>query len=332
MAENETALTMIEAINRALGEAMSGDEAVTVLGEDVARSGGVFRATAGLLDDFGEVRVIDTPLAESAIAGVSIGMAMNGLRPVAEMQFSGFSYYALAQIENRATRMRWRTRGGLSVPMVIRMPFGAGVHALEHHSESREVFFAHMPGLKTVIPASPGRARALLHAAIRDPDPVIVMEPKALYRSFREIVPDEPDEPDGAEIGRARVMRRGGDLTMVSYGAMLRRTLEAGEALSQDGIDAEVIDLETIAPLDADRITASVGKTGRLMIVNEAPPSYGAAGEIALQIIEAEFYALRVPIRRICGWDVPVPHFAREQDYLPSVARITAAAREMVAN
>lgn len=327
MTEDARPPTMIDAINRALHEAMDTDEAVAVIGEDVGVNGGVFRATEGLLERFGDGRVIDSPLAESGIVGFSVGLAMNGLKPVAEMQFSGFSYYALAQIENHATRMRWRTRGAQSVPLVIRMPYGAGVRALEHHSESREVFFAHMPGLKTVIPATPARAHALLRAAIQDPDPVVVMEPKAVYRAIREDIEDA-DGP--AEIGRARVVRTGDALTVVSYGAMLHRALEAAEALQADGIDAEVIDVETIAPLDADRIAASVEKTGHLLIVNEAPPSFGPAGEIAMRVMEEAFYSLRRPIRRVCGWDVHVPFFAREQAYLPSAERIANTARDMI--
>ncbi|SDD46263.1 alpha-ketoacid dehydrogenase subunit beta [Ruegeria marina] len=327
MAEKkDRAPTMVDAINRALHEAMDSDETIVVIGEDVGTNGGVFRVTAGLKEQFGKDRVIDAPLAESGIIGFSIGMAMNGLKPVAEMQFSGFSYYALAQIENHAARMRWRTRGAHSVPMVIRMPYGAGVRALEHHSESREAFFAHIPGLKIVIPATPARAYALTHAAIRDPDPVIVMEPKAVYRTIREDI----DGIEPAEIGVSRTVREGGDLTIVSYGAMLHRALEAAESLAADGIDTDVIDVETISPLDAAPIAASVEKTGRLLIVNEAPPSFGPAGEIAMRVMEESFYSLHCPIRRICGWDIHVPFFAREQAYLPSVDRIVRAARDMI--
>lgn len=327
MAETEDkAPTMVDAINRALHEGMEDDDSVMVIGEDVGTNGGVFRVTEGLAERFGKARVIDAPLAESGIIGFSIGMAMNGFRPVAEMQFSGFSYYALAQIENHASRMRWRTRGAHGVPMVIRMPYGAGVRALEHHSESREAFFAHMPGLKTVIPATPARAYALTRAAIRDPDPVIVMEPKAVYRAIREDI----DDTSPAEIGVSRPVRDGGALTIVSYGAMLHRVLEAAETLASDEIDAAVIDVETISPLDAAPIVASVKKTGRLLIVNEAPPSFGPAGEIAMRVVEESFYSLRHPIRRVCGWDVHVPFFAREQAYLPSVDRIVRTARAMM--
>jgi pyruvate dehydrogenase E1 component beta subunit len=267
-------------------------------------------------------------VAESGIIGVSLGMAMNGLRPIAEMQFSGFSYMGLAQVENHVSRIRWRTRGRFSAPMVIRMPYGAGVHALEHHSESREVFYAHMPGLKTVIPATPARARALLHAAVQDPDPVVFMEPKAVYRAGREEVP-ETAEP--AELGRARTAREGDAATIVSWGAMLSRALEAAEtAAEEDGVEAEVLDLETIAPIDAEAIAASVSRTGRLLVVDEAPRSYGPAGEIVMRAAEGDFYALRAAPRRVTGWDVHVPYFAREQAYLPDAGRITRALRAVV--
>ena len=327
MAEKDKGLNMVEAINRALHDAMEADETVVTLGEDVGVDGGVFRVTEGLIDAFGQERVIDTPLAESGIAGVAIGMAINGLKPIPEMQFSGFSYYALAQIENHASRIRWRTRGAHGVPMVVRMPYGAGVRALEHHSESREVFYGHMPGLKTVIPATPRRAAALLRAAIEDPDPVIFMEPKAVYRAFREQM---PDEPEAAEIGKARTVREGGDITIVSWGAMLHRALEAAEKLAEDGAEAEVIDLETIAPIDGEAIAASVRRTGRLLIVNEAPISYGPAGEVAMRAVEGAFFSLTAPIRRVVGWDVHVPYFAREQEYLPGVSRVVNAARDLL--
>ena len=321
-------LTMVEAINLALREAMAQDDDVVVIGEDVGVDGGVFRVTDGLIDEFGDERVIDAVLAESVIIGASVGMAINGLKPVAEMQFSGFSYHAFAQIENHVARMRWRTRGAHTVPMVIRMPYGAGVRALEHHSESREVFYAHMPGLKTVIPASPARARTLLRAAIDDPDPVIFMEPKAAYRAFREEV---PGDPENAEIGRARIVREGSDLTIISYGAMLHRAMEAAETLSgDDNLEAEVIDLETLNPIDGETIASSVRRTGRAVIVNEAPLSYGPAGEIAMRIIEGAFFSLTAPIRRVTGWDVHVPFFAREQIYLPDASRIAREARDLM--
>lgn len=317
--------TMIEALNLALHQAMSEDDTVVVLGEDVGVDGGVFRVTEGLLDEFGDRRVIDTPLAESAIVGTSVGMGIHGLRPVCEIQFSGFSYYAMHQLESHAARMRWRSQGRFTVPMVLRMPYGAGVRALEHHSESNEAWFAHTPGLKTVIPSGPRVARGLLASAIRDPDPVIFMEPKQIYRAFREEVPDEDET---VPIGESRVVREGDDITLIAYGAMMQPTLEAAEQLADDGVEAEVIDVLTIAPLDESTFTESVRRTGRAVIVHEAKRSFGPAGEIAFRIIEQSFWWLRAPIRRVTGHDVVVPLFAREQAYLPDADRIVRAARE----
>jgi len=317
-------LTMVEAINRALGEAMEADERVLVLGQDVGVDGGVFRVTDGLLDRFGESRSVDTPLAESAIVGASIGMAVAGLRPVCEMQFSGFSYFGFHQLESHAARLRWRTRGGLQVPLVVRMPYGAGVRALEHHSESREIYYAHTPGLRVVVPSGPRQARALLRSAIDDPDPVVFFEPKLLYRSLREEVPDEPERQP---LDRARIPRRGDDLTLVAYGAMLPRTLDAAAELAEDGVECEVVDLVTLAPLDGDAVITSVRKTGRAVVVHEAHRSYGPAAEIVARLNEQAFYALRAPVQRVTGHDVPVPYFAREHDYLPDVPRIVEAAR-----
>ena len=316
---------MIQAINFALEQEMERDKNVLVLGEDVGVNGGVFRATEGLLDKFGEKRVMDTPLAESSIAGVSIGMAVSGLKPVAEMQFSGFSYLAFHQLESHAARLRWRSQGGLHVPLVVRMPYGGGVRALEHHSESREAYFAHTPGLKMVIPSGPRTARALLASAIRDPDPVIFFEPKAIYRAFREEVPEEEDL---LPIGKARVVREGKDLTLISYGAMLRRTLEAAEQLDEEGVESEVIDLLSISPLDHETFAESVRKTGRAVIVHEAPRSFGPGAEIAARLMEKSFWYLEAPVRRVAGYDTIMPLLAYEQDYLPSVERILQAARE----
>jgi pyruvate dehydrogenase E1 component beta subunit len=318
-------LTMVEAINLALRQEMAKDDRVIVLGEDVGVDGGVFRVTEGLLQRFGEERVIDTPLAESAIVGFSIGMALYGLRPVCEMQFSGFSYLAMQQLESHAARFRWRTRGRYTVPLVVRMPYGGGVRALEHHSESREAYYAHTPGLKMVIPSTPRTARALLVSAIRDPDPVIFFEPKLLYRAFRE---DVPEAEETLPIGESRIVRSGNDLTMISYGAMVRRTVEAAEQLAQeDGVEAEVIDLLTLSPLDDARFTASARKTGRVVIVHEAPRSFGPAAEIIARLVEKAFFFLQAPIQRVTGFDTPFPYFAREQFYLPSVTRILHAAR-----
>lgn len=316
---------MIDAINLALSQEMEQDDSVIVLGEDVGVDEGVFRVTKGLLDRFGEQRVIDTPLAESGIVGFSIGMALYGLKPVCEMQFSGFSYLALHQLESHAARLRWRSRGRYTVPLVVRMPYGGGVRALEHHSESREAYFAHTPGLKMVIPSSPRSARALLVSAIRDPDPVVFFESKLLYRAFREDVP-EADEP--LAIGQSRIVREGDDLTLISYGAMLRRTLEAAEQLAEeDGVEAEVIDLLTISPLDEEPCVASARKTGRVVIVHEASRSFGPGAEIVARLVEKAFFYLEAPIQRVTGFDVIFPYFAREQAYLPDVARILHGAR-----
>jgi pyruvate dehydrogenase E1 component beta subunit len=297
-----------------------------VLGEDVGVSGGVFRVSEGLQERFGEQRVLDTPLAESAIVSTSVGMAMHGYRPVCEIQFSGFSYFAMHQLEGHAARMRWRSRGRFTVPMVVRMPYGAGVKALEHHSESREAWFGSIPGLKMVIPSGPRTARRLLSSAIRDPDPVVFFEPKASYRAFREEVPDDPEDP--LPIGQAEVVREGDDLTLISYGAMLPRALQAADQLAdEDGAELEVIDLLTISPLDDTVFTESVRKTGRVLIVHEAQRSFGPAGEIAFRILERSFWWLEAPIRRVTGFDIPVPYFAREQNYLPDASRIVRAAR-----
>lgn len=318
--------TMVEAINLALHQEMEKDERVLVLGQDVGVDEGIFRVTAGLLDRFGADRVVDTPLAESAIVGASIGMAIYGLRPVCETQFSGFSYLAFHQLESHAARMRWRSQGRYTVPMVLHTPYGAGVRALEHHSESREAYYAHTPGLKIVIPSGPRNARALLVSAIRDPDPVIFFEPKALYRAFREEVPDEEETH---RIGASRIVREGSDITFVAYGAMLRRTVEAAEMLEEnDGASVEIVDLLTISPLDDTLFSESARKTGRVVVVHEAPRSFGPGAEIVARLVERSFLYLEAPVRRVTGYDIVTPLFAREQDYLPDAGRIVAAARE----
>ncbi|NMT64254.1 alpha-ketoacid dehydrogenase subunit beta [Marinobacter orientalis] len=323
-------LTMVQAINLALEQEMEKDDSVHVLGEDVGVDGGVFRVTDGLLKKFGEDRVMDTPLAESAIVGMSVGMAIAGLKPVCELQFSGFSYFAFHQLEGQAARMRWRTRGRYNVPMVCRIPYGGGVRALEHHSESREAYYAHTPGLKMVIPSGPRNARALLVSAMRDPDPVIFFEGKAIYRAFREEVPDEEET---IPLGESQIAREGGDLTMITYGAMTHRTLEAAEKLAEeDGIEAEVIDLLSISPLDDEKLSESVRKTGRVVIVHEAHRSFGPGAEIIARINEKSFYYLEAPIQRVTGYDVITPYFAREQDYIPDVARIITGARQAMAD
>jgi pyruvate dehydrogenase E1 component beta subunit len=319
-------MTMVQAINLALRQEMKKDDRVILLGEDVGIDGGVFRVTDGLMEEFGKERVIDTPLAESMIAGVSIGMAVYGLRPVAEIQFSGFSYLTIQQMESHAARLRWRSNGGQHVPMVLRMPYGGGVRALEHHSESKEVYYAHTPGLKMVIPSGPRNARALLVSAIRDPDPVVFYEAKAIYRAFREEVSEDEET---MPIGKAQVAREGKDLTIIAYGAMVRPVLEVSDILQkEDGVEVEVIDVLTISPLDHETMAESVQKTGRAVIVHEAPRSFGAGAEITSRLVEKSFWSLEAPLRRVTGFDLIFPSFGYEKLYLPGVQRILTAARE----
>jgi pyruvate dehydrogenase E1 component beta subunit len=322
-------LNMVKALNLALLQEMERDEDVLVLGEDVGVDGGVFRVTEDLHRKFGSKRVIDSPLAEAAIIGTGVGMALYGLKPVCEIQFSGFAFQSFHQIENHCARYRTRSQSRFHVPMVIRMPYGGGVRALEHHSESEEQFYAHIPGLKMVIPSGPRTARALLVSAIRDPDPVVFFEHKGLYHAAKE---DVPDEIETLPIGRAQVVRAGRDLTLIAYGAMLRLAREAAETLAQeDGAEAEVIDLLTIAPLDRETLVASVQKTGRAVVVHEAPRGFGPGAEIATSIMEGAFLSLEAPIARVTSWDVVFPGFAREKANVPDVARVLAAARETLA-
>lgn len=321
-------LTMVKALNLALRQEMERDDSVIVLGEDVGEDGGIFRVTEHLHERFGPERVMDTPLAESAIVGAALGMAVAGLCPVAEMQFSGFSYFAFHQIESHVARYRWRSQGGFSAPMVVRMPYGAGVRALEHHSESKEALYAHIPGLKTVIPSGPRNARSLLISAIRDPDPVIFLEPKKAYRSIKEEVPEQEET---LPIGKAHVVREGDDLTFITYGAMLHPVLEAAESLEAEGVSADVIDLLTISPLDDEAIEESVKKTGRVVVVNEAHASFGPASEIVARVLDRAFYYLEVPVERVTGFDVHVPYFAREEAYLPDQERILGSAQRALA-
>ena len=316
-------LNMVQALNLALTQEMKRDPNVLVMGQDVGRDGGVFRVTDGLLDHFGSQRVIDTPIAESAILGTAIGMAVAGLRPVVEMQFSGFSYLMFPQLEGNASRMRSRTQGRLTVPLVVRAPYGGGVRAIEHHSESREATYAHIPGVKVVIPSGPRNARALLVASMRDPDPVVFLEPKRSYRAFREEVPEEEEV---LPIGKAEVVHEGNDLTVVSWGAMMRTTLQAVERIQEErGVHVELIDLLTMAPLDDETIVASVKKTGRCVVVQEAPKSLGIASEIIARINDKAFLYLEAPVQRVTHYDVITPYFGREQAYLPSAGRIGRA-------
>jgi pyruvate dehydrogenase E1 component beta subunit len=313
-------MNMVQALNLALKQEMTSDDTVMLLGEDVGVDGGVFRVTDGLIEQFGEERVLDTPLAEACIVGMSVGMALYGLKPVCEIQFSGFSYQSFHQIENHAARLRWRSQGRFHVPMVLRTPYGGGVRALEHHSESREVFWAHIPGLKMVIPSGPRNARALLVSAIRDPDPVIFYESKALYRAFREEVPDAPET---LPIGQSQMVREGHDVTLIAYGAMMRPTLDAAAQLSErHGVESEVIDLLTISPLDDTLFVKSVQKTGRAVLVHEAPRSFGPGAEIVARLMEKAFFYLEAPIARVTGFDVTIPLFSRENSYLPDTQRI----------
>ena len=322
-------MNMVRALNKALNETMAADERVCVIGEDVGVDGGVFRVTKGLLNTYGADRVIDTPLAEGGIVGTAVGMAIYGLRPVAEIQFSGFMMQAFDQIEQNMARFRNRSRGRFPVSMVLRTPYGGGIRAVEHHSESREAYWAHTPGLKVVIPSGPRNAYSLLHASINDPDPVVFYEPKAVYRAFREEVPDVPDP---IEIGTAQVVREGADITLVAYGAMMRPTLEAVEDLTEvHGIDPEVIDLLSISPMDTATLVESVSKTGRCVIIHEGPRTCGIAAEIIARLNENAFEHLLAPIKRVTGYDIHFPFFKVEKYFLPDADGIVEAVKETLA-
>ncbi len=315
-------LNIVQSVNRALQQEMERNPNVVVLGEDVGRNGGVFRVTEGLLDQFGEDRVIDTPLSESGIVGISIGMAAYGLVPVVEIQFMGFLYAAMEQLISHASRIRTRSRGRYHCPMVVRTPYGAGIHAPEHHSESTEAMLVHTPGLKVVVPAGPYEAKGLLISAIRDPDPVIFLEPARIYRAIKEEVPDEEYV---IPLGIARRVREGDDLTLISWGAMLRTTVEAATQAATEGISAEVIDLRTLSPMDSESILASARKTGRVVVVHEAPRTGGLGGEIAALIAERALDYLKAPIVRVTGFDTAVPLFRMEEYYLPNKERVLQA-------
>ena len=321
-------LTLVEAVNQALAWELEHDDSVVVFGEDVGVNGGVFRATVGLQERFGALRVFDTPLAEAMIAGMAVGMASQGLRPVPEIQFMGFIYPALDQIISHASRLRNRTRGRLTCPMVLRAPFGTGIRAPEHHSESTEALFAHMPGVRVVIPSSPVRAYGLLLSAIRDPDPVVFLEPKRVYRAFRQEV---PDNGEGIPLDRAFVTRPGTDLTLISWGASALETWNAAGELADEGIDCEVIDVATVSPLDKDTILESVARTGRAVIVHEAAVSGGVGGEIAAILASEGLYSLEGPIVRVGGYDAVPPLARMEYGYIPGVQRIKDAVQECLA-
>lgn len=318
-------VNIAQALNGALDTALGSDERVVLLGEDIGRTGGVFRVTDGLRERYGEDRVFDTPVAESGIVGAAFGMAVAGMRPVAEIQFLGFSYPAYDQVINHVARIRNRSNHRFTAPMVIRIPFGGGIGAAEHHSESTEAIYAHIPGIKVVVPSTPRDARALLLAAVADPDPVVVLEPIRLYRAVKENIPDIDST---VEIGPVRVERSGEDLTLISWGAMMKETRAAANALEDEGYSVEVIDLRTLSPLDREGIVSSVEKTGRVVVVHEAPLTGGLGGEIAATIQEEALYSLEAPVRRVAGWDTIFPLKRSEGHYLPTVDRIVTAAHE----
>jgi pyruvate dehydrogenase E1 component beta subunit len=320
-------LTLVDAINEALYQEMERDERVVCLGEDVGLNGGVFRVTEGLQQRFGPERSVDTPLAESGIIGVSIGLAMAGMRPVPEIQFEGFLGPAYDQIVNHAARYRTRTRGAVTIPLTIRVPWGGGIHAPELHSDSPESIYAHSPGIKVLCPSTPYDAKGLLLSAIRDPDPVIFFEPKRVYRSFREHIPEEEYT---IEIGKAKVVQEGSDLTVVTWGAEVFQCLEALDQLPED-VSVELIDLRTIYPIDVDTMVQSVQKTGRCVIVQEAPKTCGMASELATLVQEHCFLHLKAPVQRVCGFDTIMPYYKLELEYLPDSKRIAEAIQQTLA-
>jgi 2-oxoisovalerate dehydrogenase E1 component beta subunit len=322
------AITLIEAITQALAWELKHDDSVVVLGEDVGINGGVFRATAGLQQTFGAQRVLDTPLDETTIAGLTVGLATQGMKPIAEAQFDGFMYPMVDHIICHAARFRYRTRGRLTCPMVLRVPWGGGIRAPEHHSEANEAIFTNVPGLRVVMPSSPQRAYGLLLAAIRDPDPVIFFEPKRIYRQYKE---DVPDDGEALPLDVCFVLRDGSDVTIVTWGAQVKEALESADMLAKEGISAEVIDVATIKPLDFDTIHESVKKTGRCVIVHEAPRTAGFGAEIAAQLAEKAMFDLVAPVERVTGYDTHIPLFRLEMKYLPSVEKIVAAVKRTLA-
>ncbi|MBI4146852.1 alpha-ketoacid dehydrogenase subunit beta [Candidatus Woesearchaeota archaeon] len=320
-------LTIVEAVRDALDVEMGKDDRVIVLGEDVGANGGVFRATDGLYKKYGQKRVIDTPLSESGIVGTSIGMAANGLRPVAEIQFDGFTYPAFDQLFSHAAKLRNRSRGRYACPLVLRFPYGGGIRALEHHNESPETYFVHTPGLKVVVPSNPHDAKGLLIASIRDPDPVVFMEPKRIYRAIRDNVP-EGDYV--VELGRARIAREGTDVSLIAWGAMVRECEKTADQLASKGISCEVIDVRTLSPCDWDSLLASAQKTGRVVVVHEAPRTLGFGAEIAARVQEELLLYLKSPIIRVTGYDTPFPYFKLENEYLPNPERIGRAVEQVM--
>ncbi|MGF1665515.1 MAG: alpha-ketoacid dehydrogenase subunit beta [Acidimicrobiia bacterium] len=322
-----TVLTLAQALNRSLDQALSEIPETVIMGEDVGRTGGVFRITDGLLAKHGAERVIDTPVAESAIAGVGFGMAVGGIRPVLEMQFMGFSYPAFDQVINHVARIRHRSRHRFTAPLVIRIPYGGGIGAAEHHSESAEAIYAHTPGLKVVVASRPVDGAGMLRAAIEDPDPVIFLEPIRLYRAVKEEVGEESFT---VPLGSAAVERSGDDVTLIGWGAMMKELREAAAVLADSGVSAEVIDIRSLVPLDVDTIVTSVARTGRAVVVHEAPRTAGFGAEIAAQIQERCLYHLQAPVLRVTGWDTVFPLKRSEHHYLPGVDRVVSAVELVV--
>jgi pyruvate dehydrogenase E1 component beta subunit len=321
-------MNLVQAINDAMKTEMRRDDSVIVMGEDVGVDGGVFRATDGIIEEFGSDRSIDTPLAESGIVGAAIGMGVNGIRPICEIQFDGFMTPAFDQIVSHVARLRWRSRGRFNCPMVVRAPYGGGIRALEHHSESPEAWYAHTPGLKVVTPSGPYDAKGLLIQAIRDNDPVIYLEPKRLYRAFREEVPEgEYTIP----FGKANIVKEGTHATAVAWGSMTRTVVQAAEDYEEEtGVSVEVIDLRTLVPLDFETISQSVQKTGRIVVIQEAPRTCGFASEIAAQVSEKLILHLEAPVMRVSGFDIAIPYFRMEEHYLPDVGRVTRGMEQVV--
>ena len=320
-----TEISVVEAVRLAHARAMAEDDTVLVLGEDVGVNGGVFRATEGLLERFGPERVFDTPLSEALFVGLAVGLGAQGFRPVVEFQFMGFIYPAIDQLVNHASRLRSRTQGRLTCPIVVRAPYGGGIHAPEHHSESAEAMFTHIPGLRVVIPSSPAKAYGLLLAAIRDPDPVVFLEPKHAYRAPKEEV---ADDGQALPLDRCFVVREGRDITLIGWGAMIIEVLTAADRLAEEGVSAEVIDVATLKPLDMEKILGSVSRTGRCVIVHEAPLTGGFGGEIAARLADRGLVDLLAPVKRVAGYDTVMPLSRLETHYMPSAARIVAAARQ----
>jgi pyruvate dehydrogenase E1 component beta subunit len=320
-------LSIVEAVNDCFNVELERDASVLVMGEDVGRAGGVFRATAGLRDRFGPDRCFDTPLAEAGILGAAVGLCMAGWRPVCEMQYDAFSYPCLDQLITHVGRYRWRTGGKMAFPLVVRMPYGGGVRAPELHDDSPEAYYAHTPGVKVAVPATPADAKGLLAAAIRDPDPVVVLEPKLHYRTMRGEVPEGEHV---VPLGQARTAREGSDVTLVAYGAMVPLAEQAADALAEEDVSAEVLDLRTLKPLDEEALLSTAAKTGRVVIVQEAPRTAGFGAELAAILAEKAMLDLQAPVVRVTGYDVPYPYWQIEDAYMPSVERVVDAAHKVL--